>query len=123
MTLVELPSREGKLIAVNPHRVSGVQPYFGYRVGSPQKEEMSVIWVDGHNIYICAWTVEAALEVLNAAKRADARAFEAGYRHCHEFNRDGTPPTPTMIEAAFLTYLEGEGECTTTTSTLPETAP
>lgn len=112
MSLVELPGIDGKLIAVNPHRVTGVQHHEGYRIGSPQKEDLSAIWVDNHNVYLCAWDVDTALKVLNEAKQTEAQLFAAGFRAAFDPSYDSPSPQEMadMMRAAFLLYLDGDGE-------------
>lgn len=54
MSLLELPSNDGKIIAVNPHHVTAVQPYSGYVAGQEGKRDMAVVWVardQGTNLY------------------------------------------------------------------------
>jgi hypothetical protein len=103
MSLVELPSNNGQIIAVNPHHVTAVQPYEGTMAGKVGTHPMSVIWVardQGTNLYVCAWSIQDTLEALNEAKRADAAAFQAGYNAARS---DGVY-SPSDIEAAFLEW-------------------
>ena len=101
MSLIELPSNEGKIIAVNPHHVTAVQPYFGLIAGKEGKQEMCVVWVardQGTNLYVCAWTIEATLDALNAARRDDFEAFKNGWY------AGGAPISPERIWEAFCEW-------------------
>lgn len=81
MSLVELPTNTGGLVAVNPHAVTGVQPYTGTLPGTGQElHPMSAVWVHDRNIFVCAWSVENTLAALNTAKHSDAEIFAAGFR-------------------------------------------
>lgn len=105
MALLELPSNDGKIIAVNPHHVTAVQPYFGFISGKEGKQEMCVIWVardQGTNLYVCAWTIEATMDALNAARRDDFNAFEAGFRAVARHLQ--VEADPTRIWAAFCEW-------------------
>lgn len=82
MSLVELPSNDGKIIAVNPHHVTAVQAYEGYVAGQEGRRSMSVVWVardQGTNLYICAWSIEQTMDALNTARRDDFEAFKNGW--------------------------------------------
>lgn len=105
--LVELPGADGKIIAVNPHHVTGCQPYIGYLAGRTDRQEMTAVWVQDHNVYICAWRIEQVLDVLNTARRAIADAFAAGYRAA-------LGPTVAVdaerMERRFRIWADGETE-------------
>jgi hypothetical protein len=97
--LIELPSNTGTLIAVDPHSVTAVQAYRGTLPGrGSELFDMSAVWVDRRNIYVCAWSVEQALAVLNAARQSDADVFAAGFRA-------GSAWEATDVEAAWITHL------------------
>lgn len=108
MTLVELPSNDGKIIAVNPHHVTAVQPYQGFVLGREGQQDMSVVWTkgteQGTNLYVCAWSVSATLDHLNAAKRDDALAFAAGYRAARERAGLSLGPDPEEMLRALLEW-------------------
>lgn len=107
MSLLELPSNDGKIIAVNPHHVTAVQPYFGFISGKEGKQEMCVIWVardQGTNLYVCAWTIEATMDALNAARRDDFNAFAAGWAAYTKRSVLRSVPTQEDIWAAFCEW-------------------
>lgn len=106
MSLVELPSNTGKIIAINPHHVSAVQAYSGYCSGVVGKKDMSAIWVNGHNIYVCAWDVETVTEFLNKARHDEAALFAAGW-NAYALSRAMAPSyeDPTGLEIAWMNYV------------------
>lgn len=79
MSLIDLPGNKGHIFAVNPHRVTAVQHTEGELAGRVGKHPLSVVWVDDHNLFVCAWPMEQTLAHLNEAKRTDYELFSAGY--------------------------------------------
>lgn len=111
MSMVELPSRDGKIIAVNPHRVSGVQSYSGYMQDADgkvvgNKQDMSVVWVNNHTLYVCIWPPTVTLDALNEGKHRDAAAFTAGYLAAQA----GGFVSDSEIAEAFHTWMGLEDE-------------
>ena len=104
MSLVELPSNDGKLIAVNPHHVTSCRVYTGTLAGRTVPVEMTVLTVDNHTVYICSWPIEHTLEALNAAKRDDFIAFEAGYHAAIRHAARGHEDMSSDTRAAFLAW-------------------
>jgi hypothetical protein len=81
MSLVELPSNTGKVIALDPHAVTAVVPYRGPIAGrGAQVFDMCTLWLHDRSIFVCAWSVEQTLDCLNAARLRDAALFAAGYQ-------------------------------------------
>lgn len=103
-TLVELPGNNNRIFAVNPLRVTGVQPYDGPLAGREGMHPLSVVWVDGRTLFVCAWRPEITIATLNAAKSAIARAFEAGARYGYDRI---TPPNAADLAAAFEEFVQG----------------
>ena len=104
MSLVELPSNDGKIIAVNPHHVTAVQQYEGYVAGQEGRRQMAVVWVardQGTNLYVCAWSIEQTLDALNAAKRDDFEAFKSGWLASAPLDRT---IKPELIWSAFCEW-------------------
>lgn len=104
VSLLELPSNDGKIIAVNPHHVTAVQPYEGHVAGQQGRRPMCVIWVardQGTNLFVCAWSIEQTLDVLNTAKRDDFEAFRNGWLAAHDPERS---IKPELIWAAFCEW-------------------
>jgi hypothetical protein len=83
MSLIELPSNNGKVFAVNPHHVSAVAPYSGTLAGRVGLHDMCVVYVRNPGgptgIYISAWSVTDTLDALNIGRHSDYAAFHAGY--------------------------------------------
>lgn len=80
MSLIELPSNTGSVIGVDPHAVTAVAPYRGPRAGYlGQVFDMSTVWLHDRSLFICLWTPEHVLDVLNTARRTEAELFAAGY--------------------------------------------
>lgn len=110
MSLVELPSTDGTTIAVNPHHVTAVQPYNGRLPGREGMQSMCAVWVardQGTNLYVCTWSLEQTLDVLNTAKRDDFAAFEAGYMAAAVGDWNGVD-TPTR-EDVRIEFAEWQG--------------
>lgn len=77
--LIELPGNQGKVFAVDPHRVTGVAPYEGPLSGRTGVYEMSIVWLDNRTLFVCAWPFLQTLDFLNGARGSDAEVFAAGY--------------------------------------------
>jgi hypothetical protein len=78
MSLLTLTAPDGSTFAVNPHRVSAVQPYFSPTPDGGRRET-SVVWVDARNVHICDLTTEEAIAAITEARKTDHHAFVAGY--------------------------------------------
>lgn len=78
--LFEMPSNAGRIQAIDPHHVTGVQSYRSTLPGrGSQLFDMSVVWIGNRNLFVCSWSVEDTVKALNAARRADAGLFREGY--------------------------------------------
>lgn len=85
--LVELPSNNGQIFAVDPHTVTGIQHHRGTLPGRGiETFDMCAVWAkpleDGATtqVFICAWTVHDTVAYLNNHRQAQANLFGAGYR-------------------------------------------
>jgi hypothetical protein len=107
VSLVELPSNQGGIIAIDPHAVSAVQPYRSTIAGrGSQVYDMSAIWLHNRSIYVSAWAVEQVLDVLNTARQSDAELFAAGYREGVTDALAGSSGEE-ILRAAWMSYLDG----------------
>ena len=77
--LLSLPGNKGQIFAVDPHKVSAVQPYEGELAGRVGKHPLCVVWVEDHNLFVCAWPMEQTLAALNEKRASDAALFGAGF--------------------------------------------
>jgi hypothetical protein len=105
MSLVELPSNNGTVFAVDPHAVTAVQPYRSTIAGSGSAlRDMCTVWLGDRSIFVCAWTTETTVGVLNAARHAETAVFAAGYAAGIAADRIGTD-----VRSAWLAYLKERG--------------
>lgn len=112
MSLVELPANNGTIFAVDPHHVTGVQAYSSTLPGRTGIHDMSAVWLDNHNVFVCAWSVEHTLRVLNEERKRDFATFTAGYNAGLEVNTDH-PDYQTMsyadrVKAAYIDWRKPE---------------
>lgn len=104
--LIELPSNQGGIIALDPHQVTAVQPYRSTIAGrGAQVYDMAAVWLQNRSIFVTAWSAEQVLDVLNKARHNDAGLFAAGYRAGIADDR-----MTQDIEAAWREYLAGRAE-------------
>lgn len=102
MSLIELPSNTGQVYGVDPHHVTAVAPYHSTLPGKGgQIFPMSIVWLQDRSLFVCAWSTEQTLEVLNAARHGEAALFAAGYRAGIADDR-----MIDDVELAWTTYLE-----------------
>lgn len=79
--LFEMPSNAGRIQAIDPHHVTGVQSYRSTLPGrGTQLFDMSVVWIGNRNLFVCSWSVEDTVAALNASRRAEAGLYAAGFR-------------------------------------------
>lgn len=106
MSLIELPSNKGGIIAVDPHAVSALVPYRGAIAGrGAQLYDMCLVWLHDRSIFVCAWSVEQVSAVLNGARHGEAALFAAGYHAGIADDR-----MTDDVETAWKTYLEARHE-------------
>lgn len=106
MSLIELPSNTGKVFAVNPHHVTSVTPYRSTMAGRVGMVDMCILRLAGDTtaLYVCAWSLEDTLEVLNMSRRAEMDAFQAGFAACDAAVAQGEVPTAQHLVSGFASY-------------------
>lgn len=110
MTLVELPSNQGGIFAVDPHHVTAVQPYRSTIAGrGAQVYDMCAVWLHNRSIFVSAWSVEQVLDVLNTARQGDAGLYAAGFRDGTEAALAGSSGEQ-ILEAAWIAHLAARTE-------------
>lgn len=111
MTLIDLPGNKGHVFAVNPHKVTAVQFYEGEIAGKTGKHPLSVVWVERHNLFVCAWPLEQTLAHLNEVRQKDADVFAAGFAAgaSSEWATDLPDDPASWVSRAWSKYQEGEG--------------
>jgi hypothetical protein len=107
VSLIELPSNQGSIIALDPHAVSAVQPYRGPIAGrGAQVFDLSTVWLHNRSIFVCAWSVEQVLDVLNTARHGEAALYAAGFREGVAAGQSGDAGEQ-ILAASWIGYLEG----------------
>lgn len=114
MTLIELPGNKGQVFAVDPAQVTALAPYRSTLPGKGnQLFDMTTVWVEKRAIFVCSWSYEHTLQVLNAAREPLFTAFEAGWREGMRDQRDAdryalAPPGSDEIKIVFDSWIQGK---------------
>lgn len=107
MSLVELPSNTGKVIAVNPHHVTSVTPYRSTMAGRVGMQDMCILRMAGDTtaLYVCAWGIEETLDALRRGRDQEGEAFAAGFMACDAAVAQGEVPNTRHLTDGFARYV------------------